>query len=627
MNFAETEAIRHTEEFARILNMPRRTWTEADLEVLTDRMTALLRTPNGTQRLFPIQALALYELGITGGLFGGINVGRGKELICFLAGRVLRAKHPLLIMPAHLVKRSRDTELAEYGVNWRVSKNLRILSYQILGGAAHDKDLEIVPPDLWIFNEVQRIKNANAAVTRRIHRHMKKAIAANDPEFPIPKVVAVTGTPVAQGIEDFAPVVRWCMPQNCPLPDNWDEIRQWAQALDEKPGSFQQREPGALLELCTPEELKQPRQTAARMGFRRRLTETVGFVSTLGEDDLYNKKGDAIGLTVRAIQYEQDPVVEKHYKKLREDWETPSGWAFSMAMGVWRHARTLALGIHYDWDPPPEGGPDGPWCLARRAWKKFVRESIRDSREPNSLDSELQVANECLGRWQCIDCGARGKGQPATCTKCEGVSPLRRTNKGALDNAVFNAWREIEPSYRPVSRAVIHDDAALRECQKWMAQGPGVVFTDHTFFAEELARRTGARYFGAGGIDKTGLEIEKADPNSCVIASRVANSTGRNIQFWSRGLVASSPHNSLEWEQMLGRFHRTGQQKDVHFDLLLGCAENYEGWVRALALAKMTHDTLGSAQKLLLARAVGIPSACEMETRSGFKWQRTVDRT
>ena len=579
------DEVQNTPEYKRIAAMPRRTWTPAQVEEITDRMTALLKTPAGTMRLRPIQALALYEAGTYGGLLGPISVGQGKELICFLMPRVTFAKHPLLIMPAHLVRRS-EREMEEYGVHWRIPTNLRIISYQMLGQAHHDKTLATVPPDLFILNECHRIKNKDAAVSRRVIRHMA--------QFPAAKFVAVSGTLLSKSVTDFAHIARWCV-KPCPLPSSYTELKEWSDALDEKPSGWNSREPGALLGLCNAEERTHEPVTAARMGFRRRLTETPGVVATEGGDDVANAAGDPITLTVRALHYEQDPIVEAHFKNLREEWATPSGWQFSIAMGVWRHARTLALGLHYRWDPEPEGGPEGPWCTARSAWKKFVRTAIKDSRGENVLDSELQVTNACL--------------------------------KGALDCTTLNAWLREKPNYVPVSRAEWHCTGAIDAVQEWMRQGPGIVFTDHTFFAEELARRTGAKYFGAGGIDKNGLEIEKADPNSCIIASRVANSTGRNLQGWHRGLVTSSPHNALEWEQMLGRFHRHGQQHDVTFDLLVGCRENHDGWLRSLDLAQMTRDTLGASQKLLIARTEGFDSEFAMDLRPGFKWQKTLART
>ncbi len=567
--------------------MPRRSWTPAELEALTDKMTALLKTPKGKQRLRPIQALALWEMGTYGGLLGPIGVGSGKELICYLAPRVMFSRHPILLMPAHLVKRSIEIELPGYSEDWRVPTNLRIQSFQMLGQANRADMLTPcgIKHDLFVINECHRIKNQNAAVTRRVVRHMKN--------FPEARVVAVSGTMLAHSLMDFAHIARWCV-KPCPLPNSYHELKEWSDALDEKPSSFNQREPGALLSLCNEEELKHPPLQAARMGFRRRLTETAGVVATEGGDDVANAQGDPITLTVRALHYEQDPIVEQHFKKLREEWATPSGWQFSVAMGVWRHARTLALGLHREWDPPPEGGPEGPWCLARSAWKKFVRTAIKESRGDHVLDSELQVTNACL--------------------------------KAALDDSALKAWLAIQPSYTPISRAVFHDTAALDVCQKWALE-KGVIYTDDVKFAEELARRTGCRYFGAGGVDKTGLEIEKADPSTCVIASRVANSTGRNLQAWNRALITSCPHNALELEQLLGRHHRHGQKHDVVFEVMLGCRENYDGWMRSLDLARMTKDTLGSSQKLLIAKAEDFPSEFEMSLRQGHKWNRTLERT
>ncbi len=576
------EAVAHSPELTRILEMPRRVWTAPQVEAITDHVTALLKTPRGTMRLLPVQALALYEIHRTGGLLGPIPVGGGKELVCFLAAVALGAKHPILLMPAHLVKRSED-EMKAYGVHFKIPSNLRIMSYQMLGQANHENALigsnGTQLHDAFILNESHRIKNRNAAVTRRVVRYMQR--------FPDAKVVAVSGTLLAKSVLDFAHMAKWAV-KPCPIPTDFGTLQEWAAALDEKPSAYGRRNPGALLKLCNEAELREEPTVAARMGFRRRLTETMGVVGSSGEGDVANAQGDPIGLTIRALHYEQDPVVETHFETLREAWETPSGWAFSVAMEVWRHARTLALGLHYLWDPPPPGGPEGPWCTARRAWKKFVREQIKAS---HHLDSELVVTNA--------------------------------VKKGDLDNTAFNAWRLIQPSYTPVSRSEFHCDSALRKCQTWSEQGPGIIFTDHTFFALELARRTGLRYFGAGGIDKTGLEIEKADPNTCVIASRVANSTGRNIQFWNRALVTSTPHNALENEQMIGRLHRTGQKRDVTYDVLMGCRENYEGWVRSIELARMTRDTLGASQKLLIAKLEGFPTDADMDARGGFKWQKT----
>lgn len=78
MNVFSSRSILASEEFRRILALPRR--TPEDIEAVTDRMTEILKTPAGTMRLRPIQAMALLEMGMTRGMFGIIRVGGGKCL-------------------------------------------------------------------------------------------------------------------------------------------------------------------------------------------------------------------------------------------------------------------------------------------------------------------------------------------------------------------------------------------------------------------------------------------------------------------------------------------------------------------------------------------------------------------
>ncbi len=594
----EIEPVRETPELARIRALPRRTYTADEIAWLVDRMTALLKTPGGTMRLFPIQAIALWELMNYGGLLGAMPVGSGKELVCFLSATVIPSVNPILLMPASLIERSEDERRNVYGPHWRLNWGQHLLSFSKLGLSQYADALTVVEPGLLTVNEAHKLKNPKAACTRRYHRLMKK--------FPGTVVVDVSGTLLAKSLRDFAPLVRTSVKAGSPVPMLDHDVKEWADALDEKSDGWQQRDPGALMTLCNEEELRTSpdRITAARRGFRRRLTETPGVVA-YGEDDVANAEGDPVRIHVRAIDYYQDPIVEKHFDLLRNKWETPNGWAFSIAMGVWQHARELAVGLHQEWDPLPPGGPMGPWMMSRRAWAKFVRETIKGSRS-GVYDSEEQVKAGC--------------------------------ERGALDGRTYGAWEEIKPSFVPRPRAVWHCTGALHRAAQWASEGPGVIFSDHSAFGHRLAAITGMPYFGREGIDrKTGIRIDDPKHSAalskmCVIASRQANSTGRNIQFWNRGLVTAAPMNALEWEQLIGRFHRRGQQADdVTFDVLLGCVEHFDGWTRSLALAKMTRDMLGAPQKLLIATP-SFPTEDEIEWRGGmegahvFKWHRVSSR-
>jgi hypothetical protein len=237
--------------------------------------------------------------------------------------------------------------------------------------------------------------------------------------------------------------------------------------------------------------------------------------------------------------------------------------------------------MHYIWDPR---APD-EWLNVRRDWARFVRETLKHSR---TLDTELQVANAC--------------------------------RSGALDRQELDAWTQTRPSFTPASKALWHDDAALNVCQAWIEQKKGIVWCEHTFFAAELARRTGLPYFGAGGLDARGRSIE--DASGPVIASVAANGEGRNLQRWNANLVTSCPSTATVWEQLIGRTHRPGQTEDeVEVDVLLGCWEHFAGFEVARSAAKMALDTLGQPQKLLLAD-VTWPEEMTIARLSGARWSK-----
>ncbi len=510
-----------------------------------------------------------------------------------LAPTVLGVQNAIEMMPAHLVERS-ERERAEYGYHFRISQGLRFLSYQKLGLSQYHDALTAVRCDLLLLNEAHKTKNPRAACTRRIRRFVR--------EHPTVPVVAVSGTLLSNSLLDFGPLVRQSLKDNSAVPVSDSELKIWADALDEKPGGWQARDPGALLTLCNAEETALARTgdvvTAARRAFCRRLAETPGVVS-IGSEDVATADGDPVRIVVRGLEYTQDPIVEQHFETLRRRWETPNGWQFSQAMEVWAHARELAVGVHYEWtERPPEwvsAASPGPWMNARRSWCSYVRETLKHD---HRFDSEAMVATACAA--------------------------------GVLDSPEYREWMGIRDTFAPESRMVWHCDGALRAAEAWAQGGPGVIWTHHSKFARELSRRTGLRYFGRKGLDANGIAIDTKDPaeravldQSVVIASMQANATGRNIQGWHRGLVTAAPHNAKDWEQLIGRFHRKGQLRDtVELDVLVGCVEHSTGWQRSLDLARMTRDLLGAPQKLLIAEVSGFP---DVSQRPGWKWQVTQD--
>lgn len=539
---------------------------------LSRELTAILKTPDGTMTLRPAQALALYVIAERRGLFAPIRVGGGKTLITLLAPFVLEAKRPMLLLPASLIEKT-QRELQALAKHWRIPRNIRMRSYQMLGREQAANDLEFYRPDLLILDEGHKGKNKKAGVTRRLVRYMRA--------HPETMVIVLSGTLITNSIREFAHLLRWALKAGAPIPESDGETDEWADALDEKINPLRRADPGALLTLGPPEGAEDP-TTEARRIFRSRLMQTPGVVNTAGA-------GVSCSLYVSALRYEVGEVTERNFHTLRSTWTTPDGWALSEAVAVWRHARELALGMHYVWDPrPPE-----EWLMSRRTWARFVRETLSRSR---TLDTELQVAHACA--------------------------------KGALEDEAFRDWAKVRPTYTPAPKAVWHDDSALRTCQEWLDRNQGIVWTEHAFFARELSRRTGIPYYGAQGLDRQGRYIE--DATGPIIASVKANCTGRNLQHkWSRNLITSCPTVQNEWEQLIGRTHRDGQQADeVTVDVLFGCWEHFDAFEKARASAQMAHDTIGdpnSPPKLLLAD-IDWPTEIELARLTGARWTKTVER-
>jgi hypothetical protein len=561
--------VRETGELRRVRDLPRR--APEPPPGLADELTALLRTPTGTMCLRPLQALALYEIGMCLGAFLQLDVGEGKTLISALAPYVLDAKRTLLLLPGALVDKT-SKDFAELSKHWLVPP-IRIMSYQMLGLVQAAHDLEQFAPDLIVADECHKLKNPHAAVTRRVDRFMAG--------HPRTMFVPMTGTPMRKSLRDCAHLIRWALKDNAPVPNTDAETDEWALALDEKiENEFARLDPGALMCFADPNE--SPRIVAARRGFRRRLRETPGVISSA-------ESGTEVGvpIRIRALRYDLSGETAEHFRVLREDMVTPDGWQLAEAVDVWRHAKELALGFHQAWDPrPPE-----PWRAARRNWHAFVRNVLSKSR---TYDSPEHVAQAC--------------------------------DAGKLPNAALEAWRAVEHTYEINVVAHWHDDGALRAAEAWMRQGPGIVWTEHVEFARKLAERTGAKYYGAKGFSDDGEFVDNSPAGAALIVSVDANREGRNLQRkWCRSLIVSPEEGPDKLHQLIGRTHRPGQTApEVTVDVFLGCAEHARAWEKARAGAVSIRDTVGSESKLLLAH-VEWPTDVEIRSWSGPRWEREQD--
>jgi hypothetical protein len=255
---------------------------------------------------------------------------------------------------------------------------------------------------------------------------------------------------------------------------------------------------------------------------------------------------------------------------------------------VWRHAKELALGFHSIWDPRPPK----EWLDPRKAWGSFVRTHLSRSR---TLDSPDQVKQGVLA--------------------------------GTIDDGgLLERWLAVEKTYEPNVVEIWHDDSVIKFCAKW-AKKPGIVWTEHTFFAERLAKDTGLPYFGPGGFDARGVYIEDADCSRSIIASIDANRDGKNLQGdpergwkgFSRNLLAP-PDGWDALQQVIARTHRPKQRADeVIVDVLIGCREHIGSWRKDVAGTHAARDMIGGTPKIFLTTP-RFPTDEEIEAFVGERW-------
>lgn len=556
-----SQSVARTTEVARIAALPRRAWTDEAAKELAAMLTRELKTPQGTQALRPVQAIALYEAMEVGGLFGPIRVGGGKTILTLLLPLVLEARRPILLLPAALIEKTwRDYKAA--AEHWRLPTNIQMVSYEMLGLVQSAQKLDYVQPDLIVADECHYLKNHRAGRTRRVVRYMH--------QHPETRFVGVSGTVMKASVKDFAHLLRWSLKSGAPLPVTDDEVATWADALDERVNPLARRQPGALLDLGPVPSGDST--AAARRVFQARLLETRGVVASSRTD------GVTCSLRVTALEYQPAAITEQHIAHLRKTAMTPDGWSAAEPMQMRMYLRQLALGFHSIWDPRPPTG----WLGARRDWASFVRDTLSES--PN-LDTELQVANA--------------------------------VDAGRLHTETLGAWRAVRDTFTIQPQDVWHDDVALQACAAWMEREKGIVWCEHRFFALRLAQLTGAKYYGANGCTDSGESITSVTAGAPIIASIQANGTGRNLQMFSTNLITSCPTSSATMEQLIGRTHRDGQEADeVTVDFLLGCREHRDAFKRAFDGALAAADTLGHDQKLLLADVL-IPN---IDNRTGPLW-------
>lgn len=567
-------------------------------------LTEALKRPEGTQALREVQALALWEGMLVGGLLGAIFPGGGKTLLGMLMPMALESKRACLFIPPDL-RPQFFADWETYGAHWKLpnlagGRNfvagrpvLHVHTYAELSHPKSSAMLEEINPDLVMGDEIDALRNENARV-RRFKRYFA--------EHPHTKFCGWSATVVATSIENFWHLLAIALGEGSPVPLAHREVKRWARALDpsDDEGYFM---PGVLNEFCEPGE-------SIRSGFQRRLVGTQGVVTT-------EEAALGIPLYFRQRKTKLPENVAKHLRVLRRrteegGWKRPDGEELRTSVEVVACAKQLALGLWLHWAYPKMEPREviELWFERRQAWNRELRSVLANPRV--HMDSP-KLCENAAERW--FNGGLRGRGgEIAGCPGCS-RGPLEQHRDACRafeahplwESMTYQAWIEVEDTVQPVTRVKWESEWLLEDAAAWAAEAPGIVWVDHPEFGHQLSRISGLPYYGGG--EESAEEIIKEDGSRSIICSVLSNRKGKNLQAFNRNLFTSIPSSNDTIEQAVGRSFRSGQKApSVSVDFYLHTPELEHSLDTAKARAVFVRDVMGMPQKLCYATFLGADS-------------------
>lgn len=562
-------------------------------------------------RLRIVQALALREIGIVGGLLGPIGTGHGKTLIDLLAPLafahhsratglpdddllcVLFVPPGLVVqlagdydyigqhfkMPSMIVQGAPDMDRIMPGM-----PRLQVMPYSRISRKEATAWLRQVQPHAIIADECHKLRDRKTATTKRVMRFFD--------EHPHTRFAAWSGSVTSKSIQDYAHLSALALKNGSPLPIDPENVSDWARAIDPPMRAGGECDPGPLLEGLIATGCCTAGQPLYR-GFATRLHETLGVVSTRAPAvDI------PLEITERKPPKAPDGITE-HIKNAMA-FVRPDGEELVTAMQAVECAIQIASGFHYKWIFPKHKFPDDEqlitdWRMLRAAWHKEQRTKLKASEE--NLDSPAlleHAAQRALG--------------------------LRVAHKGmpVWHSLHYKAWHAIKDRVHHEGQAVRLDDWLVQDAARWMHSNHGIVWYAYKEFAEWLSEVSGLPYFGEGKESKAGLLRERGDRS--VIASIKAHGTGTNkLQFaFSSQLYGQPPGSPDGWEQSLSRLHRPGQTApEVTAEFYMHTRELRKRVLGALRKAYYVAGTMRSDQRIHMGFHSEIEETLETEFDEG----------
>ncbi len=562
------------------------------------------------ERLRLPQAQALREIGICGGLLGPIGVGHGKTLIDLLAPLAFRYYDKnisvvvLMVPPGLAVQLEGDyayygqhfkmPQIVFHGIDYlntcekldtripleRGAPVVHVVPYSRISRPENTVWLEnVLKPHAIVADEAHKLRSAGlptnkGATGARMWRYMEEIA-------PHTKFVGLSGSMTAKRIQDYWHLAKWALRGGSPLPVTDDVVNEVGTAINP---SDNPAEPGPLMELCAPGE-------HLYAGFRRRVAETVGIVTTTAP---------SVDVVLELRERQAPPIpaqVKQYLKDLREGtdedggWIRPDGQELLTALEASECAMQLAMGFYYRWIYPKCEFPRDEqlvqdWKGTRRAFFKEVRKKLKNLDE--HMDSPRLVMNAA-----------------------ERFYGLRPKKKGLpeWEAKTFPAWHKMRGLVYAETEAVCFNDFIVQDIARWMHERAGIVWYEHKAIGEWVARLSGLPMYGGGkkakeemlGDPRKGTTGE--DGSRSILCSVDAHGTGTNgLQHRYREcLLLHITPDPNKVEQTLGRLHRPGQNYDVNAYFYRHTDELKRHIADALSAASYVENTGFGQQKILTA--------------------------
>jgi hypothetical protein len=542
------------------------------LQVLRD-VTALFKKPRGTMSLRPVQAQALLEIMQHGKLFGPIGVGHGKTLISLLAGPALRKSTTLnnpprlgrtiLLVPAKLAKKTLEEMHDIYEKHWLFDIPT-VVSYETLSGSANSDLLERHAPDLIVCDEAHRVAG-DSARSRRFFRYLK--------ENPHVRVIPLSGSFTRDSLSEYWKLVKLSLHELSPMPLDYPVFKAWDAVLSTKE-FFKDNDRDGIIPFLQTSSVRRRAATAvemddfrdvARQAFLNRIENTASWVSAEGAST------DA-RLTLQSTPFDLPEEVRAAIHDVEEHWRRPDGEEFEDSLAKWRYTWQLYQGyyMYWDWSTWPNGEPDREWMAYRAAFHKQIRAFLKDPRLAiTGRDSPKNVVKE--------------------------IRNGRISRPLDLLDAYAN-WEEVRHRPVPPSKSMWMSNHMIKAIREYVdrVDEPTLIWVDSPLLRDKLSR-----WFTVYG---PGMKPNENKPETCVLGHRIHNE-GLNLQKWRRSLLTTLPTNNKDFQQIIGRTWRQGQQDPVQVDYFnaSGVTIVDEVVLTLQASARYTQDTTGQTQAALQA--------------------------